>query len=223
MATTSGSVNTDKWDGRYYKVSWTATQDVSTNKSTVSWTLKAVGGNENWYAERTLSMKVTSSNTLSGTTSYSKTSRVERYTGTVKTGTFTVTHDSNGDASFKISIEAAVFYTTVNCTGSKTFTLTNIPRKSTLSVSDGTLGTAQTLTITEKVSTFKHKIAWECTTGTVSADSEGYVAGSASTFEESNSITWTPPLALASKNTTGTTVSIKFTLATYTINLPSSE
>ena len=209
---TSGSVSTSKYDGRYYTVSWTATQSVSTNKSTVKWTLKAVGGNENWYAERDLKV------VIAGKTVFSKTSRVERYKGTIDSGTVTITHDSNGDADFKISISAAVYGTTVNCTGSKTFTLTNIPRASTLDVADGTLGVVQTWSISVRDSDthFKHKIAWECTTGTTTEDSKGYVSGSESTFITSLQVQWTPPLTLASKNTTGTTVSIQFVLYTYT-------
>jgi len=202
---TSGSVSTGKYDGRYYTVSWTATQSVDTNKSTVSWTLKAVGGNSSWYAERTLKVNITSDNTLSGTTSYSKTSRVERYTGTIKTGTFTVTHDSNGDADFKISIQAAVYVSSVNCTGSKTFTLTNIPRKSTLSVETGTLGTAQTLTVTRKSTSFTHTIVATC----------GDQSKTICTKSTDTSIEFTPPIAWASENTTGTSVSVKYTITTY--------
>lgn len=202
----SGSVSTDKYDGRYYTVEWTATQSIEDNKSTVKWTLKAVGGNVSWYAERTLKV------VLGGKTVYSKTDRVSRYTGTVASGTQVITHDTNGNASFAISIQAAVYYSTVNCTGSQTFTLNPIPRKSTLTVANGTLGTAQTLTITEKVSTFKHKLTYSC--GSVS----GYILGGASSFSTALSVDWTPPKTLANQNTAGTSVSIKFTLYTYTSN-----
>lgn len=201
----SGSVSTGKYQGRYYTVSWTATQDVNTNKSTVKWTLKAVGGSASWYAERTLKVSVSSSNTLSGTTSYSKTSRVERYTGTIKTGTFTVTHNANGDASFKISVQAAVYVSTVNCTGSATFTLNNIPRKSTLSVGNGTLGTAQTLTVTRKSTSFTHTITATC----------GSASTTIATKSTSTSISFIPPIAWASQNTTGTSLSVTYTITTY--------
>lgn len=201
----SGSVSTGKYQGRYYTVSWTATQDVNTNKSTVKWTLKAVGGSSSWYAERTLKVNITSDNTLSGTTSYSKTSRVERYTGTIKTGTFTVTHNSNGDAKFKISVQAAVYVSSVNCTGSSTFTLTNIPRKSTLSVANGTLGTEQTLTVTRKSTSFTHTIVAKC-----GDQSKTIVSKSTDT-----SIEFTPPLAWASENTSGTSLSVTYTITTY--------
>ena len=81
-----------------------------------------------------------------------------------------------------------------------------------MTVSNGTLGTAQTLTISRADSTFKHRIQYSC------GSASGYVAGSATGFTTSTSISWTPPLSLASQNTAGTTVKIKFTLGTYTSN-----
>lgn len=199
---TSGSVSTSKYDGRYYTVSWTATQSVDDNQSTISWTLKAVGGNSSWYAERTLKV------VLGGSNVYSKTSRVERYTGTIATGTEVITHDSNGDADFTISIQAAVYVSDVNCTGSSTFTLTNIPRKSTLSVANGTLGTAQTLTVTRKSTSFTHTIVATC----------GSASTTICTKSTSTSISFTPPLSWASQNTTGTSVTVTYKITTYNGN-----
>lgn len=196
---TSGSVNTSSYEGRYYQVSWTATQSVVNNQSTISWTLKALGGQSSWYAERTLKV------VLAGSIVYSKTDRVERYTGTIASGTKTITHDANGDASFSISIQAAVYVSSVNCTGSKTFTLDNIPRKSTLSVANGTLGTEQTLTVTKKSSSFTHSITATCGSAT-----ETLVRNSSST-----SIAFTPPISWASQNTTGTSVSVTYKIITY--------
>ena len=195
----SGSVSTSKYDGRYYTVSWTATQSVANNTSTISWTLKAVGGESSWYAERTLKV------VLGGSTVYSKTARVERYKGTIASGTKTITHSATGTASFSISIQGAVYYSTVNCTGSGSFTLDTIPRKSTLSVGNGTLNTAQTLTVTRQSTSFTHTITAKC--------------GSASTTivskSTSTSISFTPPIAWASQNTTGTSVSVTYTITTY--------
>ena len=126
---TSGSVSTSKYDGRYYTVSWTAKQSIPNNQSTITWTLKAVGGNVSWYAERTLKVLI------DGTSVFSKTARKERYAETIATGTKVIKHDSQGNADFKIEIQAAVYVDSVNCTGSETFVLTQIKRPSTLSVS----------------------------------------------------------------------------------------
>lgn len=195
----SGSVNTGSYEGRYYQLSWTATQSVTNNTSTISWTLKALGGSSSWYAERTLKV------TIAGDTVYSKTNRVERWTGTVASGTKTITHGSDGSKSFAVNVQAAVYVTTVNCTASKTFTLDNIPRKSTLSVGNGTLNTAQTLTVTRQSSSFTHTITAKC----------GSASTTICTKSTSTSISFTPPLSWASQNTTGTSVSVTYTITTY--------
>lgn len=195
----SGSVNTSKYDGRYYQLSWTATQSVKDNTSTISWALKALGGNSGWYAERTLKV------TIAGETVYSKTNRVERYTGTVKTGTVTITHGSDGSKSFAVNVQAAVYVTTVNCTASKTFTLDNIPRKSTLTVSNGTLGTAQTLKVTRQSSSFTHTIVAKC----------GSASKTICTKSATTSFSFTPPQTWANQNTTGMSVSVTYTITTY--------
>jgi hypothetical protein len=122
----SGSVNTTKYNGRYYQLSWTAQQSIADNTSTISWTLRAIGGTNAWYAERTLKV------VIDGETVYSKADRVERFTGEIKTGTKKITHNTNGDRKFTVSLEAAVYVTTVNCSGSGTFTLNDIPRAATI-------------------------------------------------------------------------------------------
>lgn len=196
---TSGSLKTNSYDGRYYIVEWTASQSVAKNTSTISWTLKAAGGNSSWYAERTLKV------VLGGSTVYSKTERVSRYAGTIASGTKTITHNSSGDASFSISVQAACYTSSINCTASKNFTLNNIPRKSTLSVGNGTLGTAQTLTVTRKSSSFTHTIVAVC----------GSASSTVCSKSSSTSINFTPPISWASQNTTGTIVSVKYTITTF--------
>ncbi len=84
-------------------------------------------------------------------------------------------------------------------------TLTTIPRKSTLSASSGTLGTAQTLSVTRQDDRFTHTITYAC----------GSSSGTVCTKSSNNSISWTPPVSLSSENTTGTTVSITLTITTY--------
>lgn len=195
----SGTLKTSSYEGRYYQFDWKATQSESSNQSTISWILKAVGGSAGWYAERTLKV------VLAGSTVYSKTDRVQRYSGTISSGTKVITHDSSGNASFSVSIQAAVYGTSVNCTGSGSFTLDNIPRKSTLTVENGTLGTAQTLTVTKASSGFTHTITATC----------GSESTTVCTTSDSTSISFTPPLAWASQNTERTTVSVVYKITTY--------
>lgn len=118
-----GELNTTAYSGRFYRVSWSATQSIADNTSTISWTLEAIGGGSNWYAERTLNV------VIAGTTVYSKTNRVERYAGVIDSGTITLNHDNEGNRSFAMSVQAAVYGSSVNCSASGTFTLNPIPRQ----------------------------------------------------------------------------------------------
>lgn len=121
---TSGSATTSKYDGRYGKVSWTSTQ--SGNKLTVNYTMELVGGNSSWYITSYFYFKVTCSGAAStsagtiyavnGDTSY------KGYTGTIKTGSFTVTLNGSG-GTMKFEVSLATYQHSVNCTGSNSWTL----------------------------------------------------------------------------------------------------
>lgn len=118
----SGSVSTSSYEGRYLTLSWTATQSTSTNQSTVSWTLTANGGSSSYYYTGPVTV------VMNGVAVYSQTNRYAMYTGTVKTGTLVIDHDSDGTKSFTVTVRGAIYSASVNCTGSQTFTLNTIPR-----------------------------------------------------------------------------------------------
>lgn len=196
----SGTVKTNAdSNGRYYQLTWSATQSIANNTSTISWTLSAQGYSGYWVAERTLYV------TIDGATVYNKSDRVERKVGTIKTGTKTITHNSNGSRSFTITVGAAVYGTSVNCKGSGTFALNTIGRASTLNVSGGTLGVAQTITADRKVSSFTHTLTWEC----------GSYSGTIATKSTATSWSFTPPLELANTATKLYPVGVYFKLTTY--------
>ena len=70
---TSGKIETSKYQGRYYRLSWERTSySVANNTSTIKWTLSCHGGSANWYAERTLKA------VINGKTVFSKTERKVR-------------------------------------------------------------------------------------------------------------------------------------------------
>lgn len=194
----SGSVATNAGEySRYYRLNWTATQSIADNTSTISWTLMAAGGT-GWVAERTVYVNI------DGTSVYSKSNYVERYPGVVASGTKILTHKSDGTRSFNISIGAAVYYSSVTCTGVGAPSLDTIARASDLSVADGTLGVAQTITADRKSSDFTHTLTWKCGSysGTIAA--------------KSSAISWsfTPELKLAEGAPNGTNVYCEFTLTT---------
>lgn len=199
----SGSVSTNgcrgEGEGRYYTLSWSATQSIANNTSTISWTLSTAGGYSSWMTERTVYVDI------DGDRVFSKTDAVDRYRGTIATGTKTISHNSDGTRSFSVSLGAAIYYATVECTGSQTFTLDTIARASTLSASDGTLGTKTTLTADRKSSSFTHTLTWEC----------GSYSGTLATKSSATSWSFTPELKLATTAPYGQKVYCSFTLSTY--------
>lgn len=122
----SGSIKTNSYDGRYYTLSWTATQSIPNNNSVIAWTISCAGGDDSWYAERTLKA------VINGSTVYSKTARVERKKGTIKTGEITIPHNTDGSKSFSCSLQVACYTSAINLTKSGSFTLDTIPRKATI-------------------------------------------------------------------------------------------
>lgn len=126
----SGSLNTSAYESRYLILSWTATQSVENNNSTISWTLKGAGGTSTSYYMAG-GFKVV----INGVTVYSKSTdyRIELYNGTtVASGTTTISHNTDGTKTFSASVEAGIYSYAVNKSGSATFTLNAIPRKATI-------------------------------------------------------------------------------------------
>jgi hypothetical protein len=121
-----GTLNTNSYSGRYYQLSWKATQSAVTNSSDIAWTLTAIGGDANWYAERDCIV------TINGVTVFSKTNRVEREAGIVDFGNITINHNADGSKSFTASIQVAVYGSSINCTGSARWALDTIARQANI-------------------------------------------------------------------------------------------
>ena len=198
----SGRVNTSGYQGRYYYVTWSASQSIEGNGSTVYWTLGCDGGTSSWYAERTLVVNI------AGNTVVNKSDRIQRYKGGITSGSIYIPHNSNGDASFSISIQAAVYGSSINCTGDGSFWLNNIPRKSELSVPTGILGEEQTISVTRKSNDFTHTIKYEC----------GNYNGVICDKSNVTSLTWTPLLEFANSEINSTSVGINITIETFNGN-----
>lgn len=119
--------------------------------------------------------------------------------------TLNIAHNSDGTKSLTVYAKVSHSRFDQETYYGGNVTLTTIPRKSTLSVENGTLGTEQTLTVTRQSNNFTHTITAVCgeNSKTICSKSPG------------TSIEFTPPLAWASENTTGTSVSVKYTITTY--------
>ncbi len=128
----SGSLTAGYWysengQSRGYTLSWSATQSIANNQSTITWWVDTAGTYPYTVAERTLKV------TLAGKTLIDKTDRVMRGAGRVASGSFTVTHDSTGYLAISGSIQAAVYTSAVNCSNSNSWTLNSIPRAASIS------------------------------------------------------------------------------------------
>ena len=193
-----GSLNPSNYGGRYLTFAWSIKNSqadrIETNKTTITWTLKGAGtANVGYYEAGNFKVK------FNGTTIFTQTKRIELWDGTsVASGEYTFTHNTDGTKDFTVYVEAGIYLVAVNCTGETTFTIDTIPRASSLTAANGTLGTSQNLTINRASDTFKHRLTYTC------GDVADYIAGSATGYSTATSIAWTPPLGLAAENPEGT-------------------
>lgn len=127
-------------------------------------------------------------------------------TRTIIDTTLTVPHEPDGSGTIKVrtwmdtDISAGVIQK-----DSGTITLTTIPRKSTLSVSNGELEKAQTLKATRKSDSFTHTLTWTC----------GAHKGTIATKSSAVSWTFTPSKELSKEAPYGSKVCCSFKLTTY--------
>ena len=182
--------------------------NTANNTSVVTANLYYYGNGVSWSNDRQPYRIIIDGTAYSGRSSFS-TSTSAQLLGTASK---TVTHNDNGAKTVTVSASFATDVSLGTLTTSSNITLTTISRLSSLSVGNGTLGIAQTLTISEPTSSNNHKITYTC--GSI----EGYILGSASATSTSNSVRWTPPVPLAKQNTKGTSVAATITLYTYNGN-----
>lgn len=189
-------------------------QSIANNTSNVTVTLKVswTGGSHNLLVNASGVYQAKGWLKIDGTTyefdqgfNFNKTASG---TQTLLSKSVTINHATNGKKTLSCSASYSTGVSSGTVTASASKALTTIPRKSTLSVANGTLGTAQTLTVTKQASSFTHTITYVC----------GTESGTICTKSSSTSISFTPPLDLARQNTTGTSVSITYTISTFSGN-----
>ena len=127
----SGSISTNKYTTTNHGsiglvLSWTASQNIVDNQTTINWTLKSYGTMSSGYYVQAGPVTVK----IGGKTVLSVTSRFNMHGdgGYSKSGTLKVTHNQDGTKSVAMSVRAAIYSASVNCTASKTFTLNKIDR-----------------------------------------------------------------------------------------------
>lgn len=189
----SGTVNSSGYEGRYVQLTWSATQSIPNNNSTISWTLKGAGaGQAKWYMAGGFYVNINGNVVCNWSTD----SRIQLYNGTViASGSTTIPHNNDGSKSFSVSIQAAIYTYARNCSGSGSFALNTIARASKPSCitfpnntqNVGDLGSTITIHMNKKAN-FKHTVryTWGNASGTIATNVV-------------NNCTWTIPLSLANQ------------------------
>ena len=187
-----------------------SSQSISGNYSNVYWELYvdtdasgaiSLGGSQSW------SVTIDGEEAGSGADSGGFSASSKKLLGS---GTHRVYHNSDGTKTFSFSFKKLFGFTWGGTyrgeySGSGSGTLTTIPRKSGLSVSDGTLGTAQTITADRKASGFTHTLQW----------SAGNKSGIIATMSSATSWNFTPPMDVANEIPNASSITMTFTLETY--------
>nr|DAN91889.1 MAG TPA: protein of unknown function DUF859 [Caudoviricetes sp.] len=171
------------------RVEWSSSQSVANNTSTIYWTVMSAGG---WGSSQSYVMAGPVTVSIAGVTVYSRADRFQMHVGEpLGSGSFTLTHNSDGNQSFSAWAEAAIYTYAISSTRYDYYVeLPQIPRASNVFILYGnTIGSQIDIGISRAVSSFTHTLTWRFggRTGTIAESSS------------SPSITWTPPLDLSSQ------------------------
>lgn len=171
------------------RVEWSSSQSVANNTSTIYWTVMSAGG---WGSSESYVMAGPVTVSIAGVTVYSRADRFRMHVGeTLGSGSFTLTHNSDGNQSFSAWAEAAIYTYAISSTRYDYYVeLPQIPRASNVFILYGnTIGSQIDIGISRAVSSFTHTLTWRFggRTGTIAESSS------------SPSIAWTPPLDLSSQ------------------------
>lgn len=208
---TSGAFETSVYNaaGSKYpdriRVEWSSSQSVANNTSTIYWTVRSAGG---WGSSQSYVMAGPVTVSIAGVTVYSRADRFRMHVGEpLGSGSFTLTHNSDGTQSFSAWAEAAIYTYAISSTRYDYYiNLPQIPRVSDVFVSDGyTIGEQIPFKISRAVSSFTHTLIWKF----------GNESGTIASKDFREYITWTPPLDLSkqipnSESGTGTLTCITY-------------
>lgn len=153
----SGSFSTSKYEVRYLTFNWSvSSQSVDSNKTVINWNIKGAGGSTtSWYMAGNFKV------VINGSTVYSSSTRIKLFNGmTVASGSFTISHNSDGSKSFSASAEAGIYTFAVNCSGSSSWSLPTIARATQPSVNKTsvTYGDNVVISLPRASSSFTHTI-----------------------------------------------------------------
>lgn len=197
----SGSITSNEKEGRSITLSWSiSSQDVTENYSIISWELTGSGSASGYVMSGAFKA------VINGVTVYSSETRIQLRNGTsVASGTLQISHNADGTKSFSLSCEAGVYTYAVSVSASGTHTLNTIPRASSVSASNVTMGSATTIAISRASTAFTHTLTYTF----------GSATGTIATKTTATSVSWTPPVSLASQIPKAVTGTCTITCTTY--------
>lgn len=207
---TSGQIQTNTSFG-YVRLAWSeSSQNVANNTTTISYTLSIYRSSSiSSTVAKDYSIKINGITVASGTTTIGGSG-----TKNIKTGTTTITHNSDGKKTFSYSFSQEVAITWSGSyigtvTGSGSGTLDTIPRATTptLSATSANMGASITINTPRASSSFTHTLTYKL--GTAS----GTIATGVGT-----SYAWTIPLSLANGIPNATSGTCTVTCKTYNGN-----
>ena len=200
-------------------VTETATSTAN-NTSSLSYTLKLIA-NTGWNFELYkigYAVKLNGVTVASCARSSSPSLSIQDYgTLTLCSGTYTVTHNSDGSLSMPVAFSidmASLDYTPGPLSGSGAMSLTTIPRASTIGATSANIGEVSTITVNRKSSAFTHSIAYKF--GSLS----GYITASGGAIStetkiDATSIAFTVPPAFYAQIPSAKSGECTLTIKTY--------
>ena len=201
--TFSGSIRS----GHYaLSISWTQTPNVSANTSAIQVSIALIN---DWSLQ--VSGRTDNRITIDGTTqTFSSPGVYSTGTHQFNTVSQVVNHNSDGTKTLTIT---AVYYIRATLSGTyydsitatATITLDTIPRASTVTAPDGTIGTALTLTVNRASTAFVHTLTY----------SFGARSGTIASRTTSTSISWTPLMSLCNQIPNAISGTCTITCTTY--------
>ncbi len=152
----NGSITSNAQSNRSITFAWEVqSQSIANNTTTIYWQLKGSGSNTGWVESGNFQVKIDNS------VVYSSSTRIRLYNNTlVAEGTYTFTHDNNGNKSFSAYIQAGIYAIAVNVSASGSWALPQIARLAVIDSFDKGTDIAQQMTIkyTPKATGFYYKL-----------------------------------------------------------------
>ena len=152
----NGSITSNAQSNRSITFAWEVqSQSIANNTTTIYWQLKGSGSNSGWVESGNFQVKIDNS------VVYSSSTRIRLYNNTlVAEGTYTFTHDNNGNKSFSAYIQAGIYAIAVNVSANGSWALPQIARLAVIDSFDKGTDIAQQMTIkyTPKATGFYYKL-----------------------------------------------------------------